>query len=64
MSRPWYLSCPHACFDPETCPYRDHLQKIRALMQELREKNEELRDLKLEVSRQVMIANQQGGRGA
>ena len=55
MTLPWYRSCPHGCFDPETCPYRNHLEKIRALLQELREKDEELRDLKLNVSQQRSV---------
>ncbi|MCP4201881.1 MAG: hypothetical protein GY769_08105 [bacterium] len=37
--RGWYLSCPHGCTDPETCPYgRKHLVRIRALLQDLAEK--------------------------
>ena len=60
----WYLSCPHGCSDPETCPYgRKHLVNIRALLQELAEKKERIDDLKAELSRQAMIANQADSRG-
>lgn len=59
MIRPWYLSCPHGCADPKTCPYgRKHLVNIRALLQELRDKDDELADLRTEASsRPAMIAN-------
>jgi hypothetical protein len=41
--KPWYRSCPHACSDPETCPYgRAHLPQIRALIQKVAEFREEL----------------------
>ncbi len=47
MTKPWYRSCPHGCSDPETCPYgRKHLPLIRALIQELAEKREEVEHLK------------------
>ena len=49
MTLPWYRSCPHGCYDPKTCPYRNHLVKIRALLQELREKEEELDVLRTEL---------------
>ncbi len=46
--RPWYRSCPHACSDPEACPYgRNHLPKIRALLQKRRELEDELTVLKV-----------------
>lgn len=49
MTRPWYLSCPHGCSYPETCPYgKKHLVKIRALLQELAEKKQEIEQLKAE----------------
>ncbi len=36
MDKEWYLSCPHACYDPETCPYgRNHLPKIEALLRKI-----------------------------
>ena len=36
MNQPWYLSCPHACYDPDTCPYgRNHLPKIEALLRQV-----------------------------
>lgn len=47
MTRPWYLSCPHGCSNVETCPYgQKHLVKIRALLQELTEKKQEIEQLK------------------
>lgn len=36
MEEEWYLSCPHACFEPDTCPYgRKHLPKIEALLRKV-----------------------------
>ncbi len=36
MDKEWYLSCPHACSDPDTCPYgRNHLPKIEALLRKI-----------------------------
>lgn len=43
MEEEWYLSCPHACYDPDTCPYgRNHLPKIEALLRKVERLNSQL----------------------